>query len=140
MGTYSVYKKLNDSNELFLQEAFETLESAQSFVSENYSDIIEYTANGCSVVVYGNNPSYTIPPVQAVKISKMQAVIALIVSGKLQLVEAAIQAKGGLYWMAWQYADSIEITSQMLLEVWASLGYSHEELQQLFNFAYSVRP
>lgn len=140
MGTYSVYKKLNNSNELFLQQSFETLESAQSFVSENDSDIIEYTSDSYSVIVYGVNSTYVIPPTQAKAISKMQAVIALAVSGKLQIVEAAIQAKGGLYWLAWSYADSIEITSQMLLDVWNTLGYSYTELQQLFNFAYSIKP
>ena len=140
MGAFLVYKKLNESNELFLQQTFNDLESAEAFVALEQSDIIEYKDDNDSIIVYGNVISYTIQPIQATKISKMQAVIALVVSGKLEAVEAAIKAKGGLYWIAWSYADSIEITSQMLLDVWASLGYSYVELQQLFNFAYFVKP
>lgn len=140
MGAFLVYKKLNESNEMFLQQTFDDLESAESFVASENSDIIEYRDATQSVIIYGLLDSYTIVPAQATKISKMQAVIALIVSNKLQLVEEAIKAKGGLYWLAWSYADSIEITSQMLLDVWATLGYSYVELQQMFNFAYSIKP
>ena len=73
-------------------------------------------------------------------ISKQSSEKLLKLTHQIQVVEAAIQAKGGLYWLAWSYADSIELSSQMLLEVWTSLGFSYEELKQLFNFAYSVRP
>lgn len=138
---YKVY--LKDETGFNLVGSYETLEDAQTSAENVDADVIEEIKGTLVTTLFskeGVSNVINIVPAQTTKVSKMQAAIALSVYGKLDEVEATIKSLGGLYWIAWNYSDSVELTSPMLNQVWLSLGHTEEELKSLFNFAATIKP
>jgi hypothetical protein len=67
-----------------------------------------------------------------------QARLALAASGSLEAIEAAVAAQGGAAAIEWEYANEIERSSPLIAGMAASLGWSEEDLDALFDLAVTL--
>lgn len=70
--------------------------------------------------------------------SARQARLALAANGSLAAIEAAIAASGEAAQIEWQYANEIERSSPLIAGLTAGLGWTEEDLDNLFETAMNL--
>jgi hypothetical protein len=78
------------------------------------------------------------PPVPR-EVSRLQAVLALEAQGLLDDVEALVAASPRAVQLAWQSAPDFHRDSPMIGQLWAALGRTPTQLDDLFRAAGAVR-
>lgn len=86
-----------------------------------------------SKVIVDTTPIKTIPST----ITAFQARIALTEQGLLEQVETAVNAKNGDTKIRWEWAGELNRNHQDVLDIAKALGWTVEQLDDLFILAYS---
>lgn len=67
------------------------------------------------------------------EVTNFQARAALIAVGKFELVDSALKASGNpLALQAWEYANNVSRYGPLVLSMASQLGFTEEELDELF--------
>ena len=77
-----------------------------------------------------------VPPV----VSRMQALLALDAAGLLDDVEALVATQARPTQIAWAHAPDFHRTSPLMAQLWAALGRTEAELDDLFRAAGAIQP
>lgn len=84
------------------------------------------------------NISLTGPAPVPAKVSKLQAVLALHMSGNLQAVEAAVAADGPGTQLYWATVSEIHRNHIVVAGIAYALGWTSEQLDQMFRDAAQI--
>jgi hypothetical protein len=98
---------------------------------------------GCTVMrvadAFAAGFTWPKPPVPQ-DVSRLQAVLALEAQGLLDDVEALVAASPRAVQLAWASAPDFHRDSPMIAQLWAALGRTPAQLDDLFRAAEAVRP
>lgn len=80
---------------------------------------------------------YVAPPAPPITVTPWQAREALRLAGRLADVEAAVEALGVAHpaYIAWHYAERIRRDSPLIAALQGALGFTNEDLDDLFEVA-----